>query len=42
MTNTAERANYYSETEACSLGPGTQFEYNLAQWETDPVLYNFL
>lgn len=23
MTNTAERTHYYSETEACSLGPGT-------------------
>lgn len=41
MTNTAERTHYYSETEARSLGPGTQFGFNLAQWEVDPVLFIF-
>lgn len=40
MTNTDERAYYYySETEACSQGPGTQFGFNLAPWEIDPVLF---
>lgn len=41
MTNTAERTHYYSETEAGSLGPGTQFGFNLAQWEVDSALFFF-
>lgn len=41
MTNTAERAHYYSETEVCRLGSGTQFGLNPVQREADLVLIIF-
>lgn len=41
MTNTSERAHYYSVTEACSLGKGTWFGFYPAQWEANLMLLVF-